>query len=166
MSFTDGTYQWYEEEASDTGALFGAYHFGHPELENGRAEAEHFMTVAKPQSARSLWYDYEVYGASPQGDADAITAFIEAVKLEHPHARVGIYFNRTGARRLSGRDVPFDAIWLAEPTGQLETPDHPLAQYGWAWSIHQYETFAGVDRNYSRWTKDQFRQFFGNWPAA
>jgi GH25 family lysozyme M1 (1,4-beta-N-acetylmuramidase) len=124
------------------------------------------MAVAKPQSARSLWYDYEVYGASPQADVEVISAFIHTVKLRFPHARVGIYANLTGMGRILPHHVHRNALWLAYPNGQLETPDRPLARYGASWNVHQYETLAGVDRNYSRWTRDQMRQFFGNWPAA
>lgn len=167
FSFTDLDYAFYQSETLGLGKLFGAYHFGHPELLDGRREAEHFMSVARPRSALSLWYDYEVYGASGAADAEVISTFIETVKLSHPHAKVGVYFNLTGAERiLPLNEVPADAWWLAEYNNQLETPDAPLAKYGKAWSIHQYEVFGGIDRDYSRWTRDEMRQFFGNWPAA
>jgi GH25 family lysozyme M1 (1,4-beta-N-acetylmuramidase) len=166
LNFIDRDFGWYEQQAKAANALFGAYHFGHPELRQGRAEADHFMTFSQPQSARSLWYDYEVYGDSPEADAEEISIFTDRVKGRYPHARVGVYFNLTGARRLLPLDFDADALWLAYPQGQLETPDHPLAPWGKAWQIHQYATVGGVDRNYSRWTRDEMRAFFGNWPPA
>lgn len=168
--FIDPDYAWYEGQAHVAGVLFGAYHFGHPELQDGRREAELFMSVAPPRSGWSLWYDYEQAqdgtwrGMTPAADAEALTAFIDTIKIAYPHARIGLYSNLTGMARILPHDVPWDAIWFADPTGQLETPDAPLAHLGASWNIHQYETFAGIDRNYSRWTRQQMQEFF-TWPA-
>lgn len=162
--FVDEDYAWYEGQAHAAAVLFGAYHFGHPELQDGRREAELFMSVAPPRSGQSLWYDYEVYGASSAADAEAVSVFLDTIKIAYPHARAGLYANLTGMARILPHDVPWDALWLADPTGQLETPDAPLAHLGASWNIHQYETFAGIDRNYSRWTRQQMQEFF-TWPA-
>jgi GH25 family lysozyme M1 (1,4-beta-N-acetylmuramidase) len=168
--FTDPDYFYFRDQAAAVGALFGAYHFGHPELAGGAAEAEAFMRAAAPQSGRSLWYDYEApadgtWRTSPDHDAENIELFRDTIKGEYPRAKVGIYSNLDGFARILPHLMresprPFDALWLAEPNGQLETPDAPLAKWGTSWNIHQYETFAGIDRNYSRWTKQQMHDYW------
>lgn len=169
ISFTDLDYLFYRDEAKGAGALFGAYHFGVLELADGAGEAEHFMSHAVPQPGRSLWYDYEApeggWRTDPADDAEVIALFRATVQHEYRLAKVGIYSNMDGFRRILPRmhqhqKPPYDALWLAEPNQQLETPDRPLAQFGAMWNLHQYETFAGIDRNYSRWTKQQMHNYW------
>ena len=47
--WTDPSYALRRAEAAAHGLHFGAYHFAHPQVGNARAEAEHFLSVAKPR---------------------------------------------------------------------------------------------------------------------
>jgi GH25 family lysozyme M1 (1,4-beta-N-acetylmuramidase) len=159
--FADSTHRHYRAEAESVGALFGAYHFLHAENRDGEAEAAFFLRHFTPVSGVGVWIDYETFGRNATADANAIAAFAGTIKERFPKQKVGLYSNRVGMDRVvplrAGLKV--DAYWLAYPTGRLETPDGPMPE-GASWDIHQYETFHGVDRDYSRWTKQQMRQFF------
>lgn len=161
--FADATFSHYQQSAADAGALFHAYHFGHPELFNGEAEAEFFMHHCPPRSGLMIWYDYEVYGQSAAADAEGIDLFRLTIKQAYPHAFVGLYANLTGMHRAIPAHAGYDGLWLAFPNNQVETPTRPMPP-GTAWNIHQYEIFAGVDRDYSRWTKAEMSAR-ATWPA-
>ena len=173
IGFNDPLLEWYHAQARAAGALFGAYHFGHPEQSAGKSEAFMFTgslaRIGGPVSGMSLWYDYEAPAAgwqtTPDNDAGVILDFIAHVKDGHRGAKVGIYSNLDGF----GRVLPilhakgfqtYDALWLADPTGHPETADAPLLRFGAAWSIHQYEIFHGIDRNYSRWNREEMTRAF------
>jgi GH25 family lysozyme M1 (1,4-beta-N-acetylmuramidase) len=173
IGFTDPTLPWYHAQARQAGVLFGAYHFGHPEQSAGKSEAFMFTgalsAIGGAASGMSLWYDYEAPAAgwqtTPDNDAGVITDFIGHLKDGHPHAKVGIYSNLDGFGRIlpilhaAGIHV-YDALWLADPTTQAETTDAPLGRFGASWNIHQYEIFHGIDRNYSRWSREQMTAAF------
>ena len=55
-TFTDPQYANYADYAFMRGMQFGAYHFFHAENLSARAEADHFMTIAKPRSLLCLLY--------------------------------------------------------------------------------------------------------------
>lgn len=173
LTFTDRTLPWYHSQAKAAGVLFGAYHFGTPGASNGIGEAARFLdalaAIGGPQSGWSLWYDYEAPEAgwrfTPDNDAGVILDFISTIKHHTPPAKVGIYSNLDGFGRIlpimTARGLrTYDALWLAEPNNQLETPDAPLARYGASWTIHQYETFHGVDRDYCRLSQDDLLKLF------
>lgn len=168
-NFSDPDYEFYRMQAAQRHALFGAYHFGHPSMKDGTREAECFARNASPRSGMSLWYDYEMpeggWTTEPATDAETIAVFIEHLKTRFRGAKVGLYSNLDGF----GRVLPefraphlkvYDALWLAYPNNQTETPEAPLAKFGAAWNVHQYETFGGIDRDYSRWTKAQMAAAF------
>lgn len=168
-TFTDPDYMFYRQQAADRRALFGAYHFGDPAAKDGALEAERFTIAARPQSGEGLCYDYEApeggWTTSPADDIEVIALFIEWIKTNYRGAKVGIYSDLDGFGRILPHFRPphltvYDWLWLAEPNGQIETPDAPLARWGASWSIHQYETFAGIDRDYSRWTRAEMAQAF------
>lgn len=172
IGFTDETMPWYHTQARAVGAIFGAYHFGHMEQHAGATEAVHFVAalqkVGGMKACMPLWYDYEAPAAgwqtTPREDAKVITDFIACIKHGFPRAKVGIYSNRDGFGRVlpllsGGEHRIYSALWLADPTGRTETPDAPLAEWG-AWNVHQYETFAGIDRNYSRWDREHMQLAF------
>lgn len=150
--FVDTTYQHYRAFARSKGLHFGAYHFLHAEQVNAAAEAEWFLRHADLQSGDSVWLDYEVYGANGQTDASQLGSFAQAVRAMSKVRCIGLYANLTGFSRVGGHNLgpTFDAYWLASYTGQAETPDKPLAKYGLSWTLHQYEVFNGIDRDYSR----------------
>ena len=173
VGFIDRTLQWYRNQARAAGALYGAYHFGETGLSAGGSEAVHFLAalalIDGPLSGWSLWYDYEApesgWDTTPDNDAGVILDFIAHIKHAHPGAKVGIYSNLDGFGRIlpvmNARGLlTYDALWLAEPNNQLETPDAPLARYGASWTIHQYETFHGTDRDYCRLSQDDLLKLF------
>jgi GH25 family lysozyme M1 (1,4-beta-N-acetylmuramidase) len=160
-NFVDTTFAHYRQEAAQNGAEFGAYHFLHAENLNGQEEALFFLKHFTPVSGVGVWIDYETFGPSGNLDTEVIRLFAETVKAHFPKQKVGLYAPRSGMNRVIPNNVgaAVDAYWLADPNGQLETPDRPMPD-GTSWNIHQYETFHGVDRNYSRWTKQQMHDFF------
>lgn len=157
--FTDPDYGYYAAEAEAADAQFGAYHFGHPELMDSRAEAEHFMATARPRSFLSMWYDYEIYGTSAESDAEEIGLFIETCKVIEPKVKIGLYANLDGYSRITPHlgEVPADAIWLAYWSGPPAViAGHPAAR----WNVHQYAIDDGISRDYSNWSAEQMRAFW------
>jgi lysozyme len=164
-SFADSTYNHYQTQARQLGVHFGAYHYLHAENLDGKAEAEWFLRHAALKSGNSVWIDYETYGTNGHLDLAQVAAFALTVKACSPVPRVGLYANLTGYARLGhlGLEDVCEPLWLAYPTGQAETPDYPLAQYGLTWTLHQYEVFAGIDRDYSRVAASELTSLF-TWP--
>ncbi len=161
INFVDPTFAYYESQALLLNKEFGAYHFLHAENLDGESEALFFLSHFTPRSGIGVWIDYETYGISGNVDVEIASLFSETIKARYPKQKVGLYANLTGMHKIVplGIDAATDAFWLAYPTGQLETPDRPMPD-GKSWMVHQYETFQGVDRDYSRWLPGQMRQFF------
>jgi GH25 family lysozyme M1 (1,4-beta-N-acetylmuramidase) len=157
VDLTDSTYYYFASQAAALKVNFGAYHFFHAEDLTARRQANWFMTYAKPQSGRSLWVDYETYGANAQTDAEEIGYFIAEIKISYPHQKVGIYADETGLKRILPYllEIPFNGFWYANPsvpmTEQSTTPE---------WQIHQYETLDNLDRDYSTWTPQEFGAYW------
>lgn len=160
-TFVDTSFFNYESQAKTLGVEFGAYHFLHAENLDGESEALFFLSHFKPESGIGIWIDYETYGLEAAVDVEVVSLFAETIKARFPRQKVGLYANLTGMRKVVplGVDMATDAFWLAYPNGQVETPDAPMPN-GRSWSVHQYETFAGIDRDFSRWGSGQMRQFF------
>lgn len=157
-TFTDPLYNNYAAYAFNNGIQFGAYHFFHAENLSARAEADHFMTIAKPRSLLSLWLDYETYGLSGSADAEEIGFFIDEVKVHFPQAKVGIYCNTVGYNRISPflAEIPFNGLWYANPsTGMTEQGTN-----GIDWQIHQYATVNGIDQDYWAWDLSKIVQYY------
>jgi GH25 family lysozyme M1 (1,4-beta-N-acetylmuramidase) len=159
--FTDNTFGHYRAESQSVGAVFGAYHFLHAEHLDGQTEALWFLHHFTPVSGVGVWIDYETFGASAKADLQVISLFAMTIKAKFPRQKVGLYSDRAGMDRVVplGVGLAVDAYWLAYPTGAVETPDKPMPG-GTSWNIHQYETFKGVDRDYSRWSKSDMATFF------
>ena len=150
--FVDTTYHHYRAFARSKGLHFGAYHFLHAERTDARNEAEWFLRHADLESGDSVWLDYEVYGASGQADAGQLGSFAQALRAMSKVRCIGLYANLTGFGRVAPHNLgpTFNAFWLASYTGEPETPEHPLGKYDLSWTLHQYEVFNGIDRDYSR----------------
>lgn len=157
--FTDDTFAGYVHETEMTPNVvhFGAYHFFHAENRQARAEARHFCSIAKPQSERSLWLDYETYSDNAQADAEEIGYFIDEVKVNFPKAKVGIYANSTGLGRIFPylSEIPFNGFWYANPSIPV---DHQSTGLGW--QIHQYGSIGGIDQNYWSWDAAKIKQYY------
>ncbi len=163
-NYVDLTYNHYQTQALSMGLHFGAYHFFHAERNDGLAEADWFVRHANLRSGMSVWLDYETYGPVPEVDLAQVALFAQTVYATTPVRQVGLYANLTGYQRLGqGLADVTTCLWLAQPTGVAETPDRPLAAYDLSWTLHQYETFAGIDRDYSRIDAEALTAFF-TWP--
>jgi GH25 family lysozyme M1 (1,4-beta-N-acetylmuramidase) len=160
-NFVDQTFTHYRQEAAQNGALFGAYHFLHAENVNGEEEALFFLRHFTPVSGVSVWVDYETFGTSADVDTEVVKLFTETIKARFPKQKIGLYSNLSGMNRVVPHGIvqAVDAFWLAFPNNQIETPTGPMPG-GLSWNIHQYEQFHGVDRDYSRWSKQQMLDFF------
>lgn len=160
--FADPTFSFYEGAAANAGVDFGAYHFLHAEKLSGQSEALWFLRHVTPVSGRGIWIDYETYGSSGSVDIEVISLFAMTVKAHFPKQKIGLYANKQGFAKVGhlSPSLAIDAYWLAEYNNELETPDSPLSQYGLSWNIHQYEVFQGVDRNFSRWSRQEMTDFF------
>lgn len=160
--FVDPTYTYYQQTTRNMGLHFGAYHFLHAENLSGESEALWFLRHANLQSGMSVWIDYETYGVDGAIDAEVISLFAETVLAHSKVPHVGLYANLTGFDRVGrlGIQEATDVFWLAEYNNQVETPDAPLAPYGLSWTLHQYEVFNGIDRDYSRVDASQLTQEF------
>lgn len=160
-AFVDNTYTWYQTQARQRGLHFGAYHYLHAENLDGKAEGNWFMRHASLRPGESVWIDYESYGANPSVDLGQVALFAQTVKACCPIMRVGLYANLTGYARLAriGLGNVTETLWLADPTGQVETPTRPMP-VGYTWTLHQYETFDGIDRDYSRITAESLTEMF------
>lgn len=161
-TFIDSTFN---EFASQAKAMaighFGGYHFFHAENLNARAQAEFFCKHVVPRSGWSLWVDYETFGVSGQVDAEEIGFFIDEVKAEYPHAKVGIYTNGVGLSRIRPYlpEIGFTGLWYAAPSIPMTEQIEPLP-----WLIHQYEELNGIDRDYCTLSVAELRSLF-TWPA-
>lgn len=157
LTVKDPTYNMWALEAFDLGIGFGAYHFLHTPDQRGKEEADMFCAYARPRSGLSLWVDYETYGVSGEADAEVIELFISTVKLNvGKQQKVGLYANRTGLERLLPyrNSLDVSALWYADPSHPMTDQAAPLK-----WQIHQYETYQGVDRNYSIWSKEDWESY-------
>jgi GH25 family lysozyme M1 (1,4-beta-N-acetylmuramidase) len=161
-NFVDSTYNYYQQNTKALNLHFGAYHFLHAENLSGESEALWFLRHANLSSGMSVWIDYETYGLNGGVDTEVISLFAETVKLYSNVKRVGLYANLTGFSRVGPRgiDQACDFFWLADYNNQVETPTAPLAPYGLAWTLHQYEVFNNIDRDYSRVDAAQLTQLF------
>lgn len=157
-TITDPDYDSFAAQSENLDIQFGAYHYGRADLLAARAEADFFCSVARPRSGLSVWYDYEVYGASGQADAEVIGYWACEVKRNTGNKqKIGIYCNLTGLARIQPflHEIPWDnALWLADRR-PMTTQNPSLA-----WKVHQYEVFAGIDRNYSVWPAAQWAEFW------
>jgi GH25 family lysozyme M1 (1,4-beta-N-acetylmuramidase) len=161
-NFADPTFSHYEQAATAAGVEFGAYHFLRAERLSGQSEALWFLKHCTPVSGRGIWIDYESYGISGAVDIEVISLFAMTVKAHFPKQKIGLYANKQGFAKIGhlSPSLAIDAYWLAEYNNEVETPDSPLAQYGLSWSLHQYEVYKNVDRDFSRWSREEMRNFF------
>jgi GH25 family lysozyme M1 (1,4-beta-N-acetylmuramidase) len=155
--YVDPLYDYYAQQAEDNDAQFGAYHFFHAEKLDARAEAENFVTRARPRSMLSCWLDYETYGASGQADAEEIGLFISYAKVLVPKIRIGLYVNGYALGRISPylKEIPFNGIWFASLGGHIAPQTKPIE-----WGVNQYAIDNGVSHDYSTATAQGMRDYW------
>lgn len=156
--FVDNVYAHNAWLAESSHAQFGAYHFFHAENLNAREQAKFFMSHARPRTFLGMWVDYETYGASGATDAGQIGLFIATIKEHYPKAKVGVYANTVGLKRIYPHwaEVGADAVWFAGPSVPMtsQVPGLPT------WLIHQYATVGNVDQDYTALSELALRDYF------
>ena len=132
-TFKDPTYQTNRRKATDAGLLWGAYHFGTGS--DGVKQAEHFLSIVKPEKETLLVLDFE---GNPQGPS---------MVLEEARAFV------THVNEITGR---FPGLYSGHYIKELlgTTTDPVLAQC-WFW-LAQYGPTAVVPPNWPLWTMWQY----------
>ncbi len=162
--FVDQDYQYYRDQAAAHGVVFGAYHFAHPGNHAARNEAQMFANIAKPTSGVICWIDYELPSGDYTADAQWLTDFYNEFKTFYPFTKLGLYADLTNFQGVLPHTPRTDAYWLALYDNQADAGTDHVMPHGVSWNVHQYTVFQNIDRNYSRWTKDEMAAF-GRWPG-
>jgi lysozyme len=115
----DQSYATRRRLALAAGLAFGAYHF--MSLEDGAAQAEHFLSVADADAETLVALDWENVG-SAEPSAYQARAFLETVQ-DKLGRRAKIYSGNVAKEQIQGKDEFFAAhdLWLCE--------------YGSAWRV-------------------------------
>ena len=129
VGFVDKLYAARRRQATDLGLKWGAYHFFHGGAP--LAEADHFLSVARPDADTLLALDWEDVGVSAPSAA-AARAFLERIE-EKLERKAVIYSGNVAKEELSGVDAYFGAhrLWLCQygPAWHVQ----PSWQRPWLW---------------------------------
>lgn len=148
--FTDAYYAANRSEANDAGVVVGAYHFARPDREGGsveadaRAEAKHFLSVAKPRSGDLVpALDLEATELTPSETTRWTETWLETVA--HATGRNPIIYTSPSFWENqvadSGRIAERYPLWVAH--WGVSSPDTPGA---WdSWKGWQYTSDGSVD---------------------
>jgi GH25 family lysozyme M1 (1,4-beta-N-acetylmuramidase) len=115
----DTSYATRRKLALAAGLRWGAYHF--MSLEDGAAQAGHFLSVADADADTLVALDWENVGAA-EPSAHLARAFLEVIQ-DKLNRRAKIYSGNVAKEQVSGKDAFFGAhdLWLC--------------QYGAAWKV-------------------------------
>ena len=115
----DTSYATRRKLALAAGLKWGAYHF--MSLEDGAAQAEHFLSVADADAETLVALDWENVG-SAEPSAHLARAFLEVIQ-DKLGRRAKIYSGNVAKEQIAGKDAFFGAhdLWLC--------------QYGPAWKV-------------------------------
>jgi GH25 family lysozyme M1 (1,4-beta-N-acetylmuramidase) len=151
VSITDGTYEIYREIASSRKVPFGAYHYY---TGGGAAEAEAFVSYAKPQNFMSLWCDYEVLDSTPQEDAEGLAGFCERT-WQLTGMRPGLYADIYDLGRIARwtKEMAFSHLWLSAPSYPVGDPALP-----YKCDIHQWCLGNPYDLDYCNWDHSEWNK--------
>jgi hypothetical protein len=118
------------------GMVVGHYHFVRPGSMS--AQAAYFLQHAGAKAGDVLALDWEDSGVSGT-DKDR---FIKDVQKSASAHRVLLYCNRDFWLNRDTTSFCGDGLWIADPGADA---GHPRVQH--AWTIHQYSSTGGLDRN-------------------
>lgn len=146
LSLNDPAYATQRARIKKAGLAFGAYHFGW-ENESVDSQAEHFVSVAKPEAGDMLFLDFEGYsdgrnwsGMSwAQRDAWRLAWIAKVKTLTHGNCRVGTYINTSTWKSIPSND-PGDFLFIAEYGVKKPNITHP-------WQFWQHGD-SPVDQDY------------------
>lgn len=155
LTYTNPRYAAQVAHGRAAGLVMGHYHYPHMANSPG-AEADYFLSVAKPQPGDVLSLDWEGYDAANKGVPwsrqvaykAAFLVRLEAVAPLHQHL---VYCSVDYLNR-DPNGTYGDGLWIA-------TGGKPAGQPGIAhsWLIHQYSTAGNVDHDYSPLTPAQLK---------
>jgi Glycosyl hydrolases family 25 len=130
---------WYPQEQARIramGALFGAFHFWHPSVDNG-AQLANFKARATLQPGDLIQLDAEVTDGLAWSVVNARkNDMLGRLKAEFPYCRVLLYTYLDYWNHIDGHVA--DGLWIADPAAPPGQPRVP------AWVFHQYGS-GGVD---------------------
>lgn len=134
--------------AKQHGLVFGSYHYPHMH-NNPTAEADYFLSVAKPQPGEIVVLDWEGYDPNNAGVTNAQKvayrdAWLKYVKGKLPNNPVGMYCNTDYWLNVDKTSNCGDFLWIATAGKQAGQPG---IQH--AWTFHQYSTAGGIDHDYA-----------------
>jgi hypothetical protein len=136
-NYTNPKWQQQRDHARKAGLVVGYYHYaqGVKNIE----EADYFLKqTGTLQPGEMLAFDWEDSDVS-NAEKDA---WIKYVQAKVPNHRVVLYCNRSYWLDRDDTSVCGDGLWIADPSAPMGKPrvEH-------AWTIHQYSSAAGTDRN-------------------
>lgn len=125
------------KHARDNSLVVGHYHFvnGNTPMD---VQAEYFVKTAIEKPGEFLVLDWE----NPDVDDSEKNDFIKKTKGLAPGLKVGLYCNKMYWKNRDHSDYTGDFLWIADPNSPA---GHPGVTY--AWTIHQYSSAGGVDRD-------------------
>ncbi len=170
VGYANRHYEPHRKAARRQGIPVGAYHFAHPDFDDGPfEEAEHFLEVAAPREGDLLpVLDLEKRGRSPQETARWAKRWLRRVEKRIGEPPI-LYTYSSFAQELVGheRGLIRYPLWLAN-YGKNNGRIHPVRTVG-AWpgiAVHQYtsqghiEGYSGpldLNRLMKGFTLDQLR---------
>jgi lysozyme len=169
-SYVNSSYESHRRAARRRKISVGAYHFAHPDFDDGpEAEADHFLEVAAPQAGDLLpVLDLERFGSTRRETARWAKRWLKRVEKRIGEPPI-LYTYSSFAQSLVGHErglTPFP-LWLAN-YGKNDGRAHRVAPVG-EWTsiaVHQYTSegrIPGYDgpldlnRLMTGWTLDQLR---------
>lgn len=127
--------------ARAAGLVVGHYHFVRPGPMG--AQADYFLTRARPRAGDMLCLDWEDPGVSGAEKDE----FLHAVQDAAPGHRLVLYANRDFWLHRDRTSFCADGLWIADPSAPRGRP-----RVGHPWVFHQYAIKGGMDRNVSSFT--------------
>src|SRR5262245_30824959 len=148
-SYTNKHYEKHRKAARRQGIPVGAYHFAHPDFDDGPdEEADHFLEVAEPRSGDLLpVLDLERRGSSPTDTARWANRWLRRVEKEIGQPPI-LYTYSSFAQYLAGHEKRLTRypLWLAN-YGRNNGAVHPISLVG-EWTsiaLHQYTSEGRID---------------------
>lgn len=135
-TFVDNSYEFRRRAAQEAGLLWGSFHFAGELDGTGRAQADHYLSVAQVQPSDFLCFDCEKHGTF-----DNMERFVERV-AERLSRYPAIYGRRLLRELMRGNEhsiVTRGVLWYDEyPPSNVIHPRQPLPA-GWSdWTLWQY----------------------------
>lgn len=145
------------------GKLRGAYHFGHPN-NDPLAEARHFVRVVKPvlKPGDVVVLDHEAVEGPPAHAASWARLWLRFV-ADALGRRPMVYTYLSFAQQGRCAGLGGYPLWIADPSRPAGLPRVPEP---WStWTMHQYSTAGGIDRDIFNGDTARWHEVFGPAPA-